>query len=93
MITSKPEGSGCRSFKWKLCSPFLLTGAIAVAALLLRAAPARAETCAQDEAGFNLQCTANDVSIASVTNARDPITGKPVACTPGVNFNFLADFT
>jgi hypothetical protein len=40
-----------------------------------------------------LNCTANDVRIAEVTNIRDPHTGATLtSCIGGANFNFLADF-
>ena len=56
-----------------------------------------AQTCLQNE--YNqvnkqkLNCTANDVRIAQVTNIRDPLTGaKLTSCIAGQTFNFLADF-
>ena len=56
-----------------------------------------AQTCLQDE--YNkvnkqkLNCTANDVRIAQVTNIRDPLTGQTLTtCFQGSTFNFLADF-
>lgn len=59
--------------------------------------PASAQTCLQNE--YNqvqkqkLNCTANDVRIAAVTNIRDPQTGaKLTSCIAGATFNFLADF-
>lgn len=54
--------------------------------------------CMQNEyndAGFTqtLNCTANDVQIARVTDIRDPVTGNPITtCNLGGSFNFLADF-
>jgi hypothetical protein len=66
-------------------------------AVMLFAAAASAQTCLQDE--YNkvqkqkLNCTANDVRIAQVTNIRDPTTGKTLTtCFQGATFNFLADF-
>ena len=54
-------------------------------------------TCLQDEYSKvnkqKLNCTANDVSIAQVTNIRDPKTMQPLTtCYQGTKFNFLADF-
>src|SRR5437879_9662627 len=61
------------------------------------ATTAMAQTCLLDQ--YNkvqkqkLNCTANDVRIAKVTNIRDPATGQPLTkCFQGTNFNFLADF-
>jgi hypothetical protein len=65
--------------------------------MVILAAPAFAQTCLQNEYNLvnkqKLNCTANDVRIAQVTNIRDPLTGAPLAsCIAGSNFNFLADF-
>lgn len=75
---------------------FLPIGAGALLALGLVQASA-AQTCLQDE--YNkvqkqkLNCTANDVRIAKVTNIRDPKTGQTLTtCFQGSSFNFLADF-
>src|SRR5437879_11791922 len=64
---------------------------------LFCATMAMAQTCLQDE--YNkvqrqkLNCTANDVRIAQVTNIRDPATGQTLTtCFQGTNFSFLADF-
>lgn len=69
----------------------------ALLALAVLAAPAFAQTCLQNE--YNqvqkqkLNCTANDVRIAKVTNIRDPLTGNTLtSCFAGATFNFLADF-
>jgi hypothetical protein len=66
-------------------------------AVVMTATPASAQTCLQDE--YNkvqkqkLNCTANDVRIAKVTNVRDPITGAAItSCVNGSTFSFLADF-
>ena len=75
-------------------------------AVAILATPAFAQTCIQNE--YNLQqgvsvnstagsvklnCTANDVRIAQVTNIRDPLTGNTLSsCIAGSTFNFLADF-
>jgi hypothetical protein len=66
-------------------------------AIAILAAPAFAQTCLQNEYNLvqkqKLNCTANDVSIAQVTNIRDPLTGNALSsCIAGSNFNFLADF-
>jgi hypothetical protein len=61
------------------------------------AATSSAQTCLQNE--YNqvqkqkLNCTANDVRIAKVTNIRDPKTGATLtSCIAGATFSFLADF-
>jgi hypothetical protein len=69
----------------------LLAVAVAIAA------PAVAQTCLQNEYNLvnkqKLNCTANDVRIAEVTNIRDPLTGATLAsCNAGSTFNFIADF-
>jgi hypothetical protein len=71
--------------------------AVALLAMGVLAATSSAQTCLQNE--YNqvqrqkLNCTANDVRIAAVTNVRDPVTGaKLTSCFLGAKFNFLADF-
>jgi len=76
---------------------FLLPGIFVGSLILAMTPPATAQTCLQNEYNLvqhqKLGCTANDVSIAQVTNIRDPLTGKTLtSCAPGT-FNFLADFT
>jgi len=80
----------CLGSKW-----FFLCAALI--AMIVLAAPASAQTCLQEE--YNqvnkqkLNCTANDVRIAEVTNIRNPVTGAALnACDAGTNFNFIADF-
>jgi hypothetical protein len=78
---------------------FTLTFLTIVAALLflMRASPAAAGNCLQDEfkasgASQKLSCTANDVSVAKVTNIRN-LDGSPLtSCIAGSTFNFIADF-
>ncbi len=55
---------------WHFCTVSLplLLGVLTVGGLLLGAQPASAAPCLQDAFGKNVQCTANDVSIAEVTN-------------------------
>lgn len=53
--------------------------------------------CLQDEftlsgATQKLSCTANDVSVAKVTNVRDLSGNKLTSCIAGSTFNFIADF-
>src|SRR6185369_852303 len=65
--------------------------------LLLFATSAFAQTCVQNEYNTvnkqKLNCTANDVRIAEVTNIRDPLTGlQKTTCSAGEHFNFIADF-
>ena len=76
-------------------------------AIVVLAMPAFAQnTCLQNEyniaAGLSatstassnkLNCTANDVRIAQVTNVRDPATGGTLSsCVLGSHFDFIADF-
>jgi hypothetical protein len=86
------------------CKTFLFVFVLLAMAIL--AVPAVAQNCIQNE--YNLQqgvsatstaasnalnCTANDVRIAQVSNVRDPITGAPLTtCVAGSTFNFIADF-
>src|SRR5438477_8690400 len=75
---------------------------LGAAALLTLAAgfssqPASAQTCLLNEYNLvqkqKLNCTANDVRIAAVTNIRDPKTGSTLtSCVGGKPFDFLADF-
>jgi len=70
---------------------------MAVVAAVILAAPASAQTCLQNEYNLvnkqKLNCTANDVQIAEVTNIRNPTTGAALtSCDGGTNFNFIADF-
>lgn len=78
---------------------FRCLGAVALLALAggLTPQPASAQTCLQNEYNLvqkqKLNCTANDVRIAAVTNIRDPLTGATLtSCIGGKAFNFLADF-
>jgi hypothetical protein len=75
----------------------LVISAVAAIALAVMAAPSFAQTCLQNEYNLvnkqKLNCTANDVSIAAVTNIRDPQTGATLtSCVAGATFNFIADF-
>src|SRR6266700_2860815 len=74
-----------------------LSFVFALLAMAVLAAPAFAQTCLQNEYNLvnkqKLNCTANDVRIAQVTNIRDPHTGQTLStCFSGQHFNFLADF-
>src|SRR5216684_2305350 len=69
----------------------------ALLAMAILAAPAFAQTCLQNEYNLvnkqKLNCTANDVRIAEVTNIRDPLTGlTKSSCIGGELFSFIADF-
>jgi len=79
----------------------------AVLALVVLAIPAFAQnTCLQNEYNISqgvsatgtvgstkLNCTANDVRIAEVSNVRDPATGATLSsCLLGSHFDFIADF-
>src|ERR1700757_2569597 len=64
---------------------------------VLAALPASAQTCLQNEYNLvhkqKLNCTANDVRIAEVTNIRNPQTGATLStCFQGTTFSFIADF-
>ena len=80
---------------------------VTLLAMAVVVAPAFAQnTCLQNEyniaAGLSatstassnkLNCTANDVRIAQVTNVRDPATGGTLSsCVLGSHFDFIADF-
>ena len=83
------------SCRTSCCKKFSLLFALLAMAVL--AAPASAQTCLQNEYNLvnkqKLNCTANDVRIAEVTNIRDPLTGATLtSCIGGATFNFLADF-
>ena len=74
-----------------------LSFVFALLAMAVLAAPAFAQTCLQDEYNLvnkqKLNCTANDVRIAEVTNIRDPLTGlTKSSCIGGELFSFIADF-
>ena len=76
----------------------LSTAMVAVLLLLLRASPASAGNCAQDNftAAGNSQtlgCTSGDVSIASASNPRDLNGNTVTTCVAGASLNFLVDFT
>ncbi|MEM0515852.1 hypothetical protein WCN91_10590 [Pseudoalteromonas sp. YIC-827] len=53
------------------------------------------EACMAEQAGFNLNCTANDVRVSKVDNIQnvDPDDGPRVECTIGELFEFKADVT
>ena len=76
----------------------LLRSCCTVFAISIFAVPLMAQNCLQDEytasgQSQKLNCTANDVRIAEVTNIRDPLTGATLtSCIQGARFNFIADF-
>jgi hypothetical protein len=73
---------------------FTLTFLIIVAALLflMRASPAAANNCLKDEYGKNVQCSANDVSVASASNVRKLDGSSLTTCPANGTFSFIADF-
>jgi hypothetical protein len=80
---------------------FTLLGVLAVAALLVSAQPASAQTCIQDvwKAHGNsqkLNCTAQDVTLSTATNinitAGGSCAGGVCRCFGGQNVTFTADF-
>ena len=78
----------------KLTRLGILTGSLLIG---LSATATAQNVCLQNEYNLvqkqKLNCTANDVRIAQVTNIRDPLTGaKLTSCIAGSTFNFLADF-
>src|SRR5579863_732676 len=82
----------------RLSRCFTLLGVFALLALAmgLYSGTASAQTCLNDvyhaQTGHKVGCTANDVSVATVTNVRD-LNGKPLTtCFEGTTFSFLADF-
>src|SRR5258705_8174367 len=81
-----------------ISSKRLVLFSVALLAMAIMATSASAQTCLQEEYNLvnkqKLNCTANDVSIAQVTNIRDPQTGaKLTSCVSGALFSFIADFT
>src|SRR5262249_38501846 len=75
----------------------LLVPAALIAAVLM-ATTASAQTCLQQEYNLNpkdkqnLNCSAGDVRVASVTNVRG-LDGQPLSnCIEGTTFSFVADF-
>ena len=91
-----------------ITSKRLVVLCVALLAIAITAVPASAQggNCLQNEYNvFNgaaagstsnslaLNCTANDVRIAQVTNIRDPLTGATLStCFQGTTFSFIADF-
>src|SRR5260370_11346682 len=91
----------------RTCCCKKLSLVFALLAMAILAVPAFAQnTCLQNEynlaAGLSatstaqsnaLNCTANDVRIAQVSNVRDPNTGTTLSnCILGSRFHFIADF-
>jgi len=77
-------------------TPKLLLVPVALSAAFVLAAPASAQTCLQEEYNLvnkqKLNCSANDVRVAQVSNVRD-LNGNPIAtCIQGSTFSFVADF-
>jgi hypothetical protein len=69
-----------------------LTLLMALLAMVMRATPALADQCLKDAYGKNVQCTANDVSIAYADNPRNLNGTKLTQCTAGQKLSFVADF-
>lgn len=94
------------SCRTNCCKTLVLVTVLLAMAILATPAFAQSNTCIQNE--YNLQqgvsatgttgstklnCTANDVRIAQVSNVRDPVTGAALtSCIAGSTFNFIADF-
>jgi hypothetical protein len=65
---------------------------VTMLAVVASATPASAGNCLKDFYGKNVQCTANDVSVASASNVRK-LDGTPLTtCPSGGTFDFIADF-
>src|SRR5438552_10746674 len=94
------------SLRTNCCKKSSLIFAVLAMAILTAPAFAQINTCLQNEYNFGaglsatstaqsnaLNCTANDVRIAQVSNVRDPATGATLSsCTLGSTFDFIADF-
>ena len=65
---------------------------IVVLATATRSTPALADKCLKDAYGKNVQCSANDVSIAFADNPRNLDGSKLTQCTAGKKLSFVADF-
>jgi hypothetical protein len=80
------------SCRTKCCMTFVLV----LLAMAVMAVPAFAQTCLQDEYNTvqkqKLNCTANDVRVAQVTNVRDLSGNTLSTCIEGTTFSFVADF-
>src|SRR5216684_8977299 len=70
----------------------VITALVSLLALLARTTPALADKCLKDAYGKNVQCTANDVSIAYADNPRNLDGSKLTQCTAGQKLSFIADF-
>lgn len=78
------------------CLTLLGLFALITLVIALTAGTASAQTCLNDvykaQTNHKVNCTANDVSVANVTNVRD-LNGNPLTtCFQGTTFSFLADF-
>jgi hypothetical protein len=87
----------CRTNCCKTVLVVFVLLAMAIVATSAFAANPVNNVCLQNEYNFvqkqKLNCTANDVSIAQVTNIRG-LDGKPLnSCIGGSTFDFIADFT
>src|SRR5713101_2579130 len=65
---------------------------ILILAMAARSTTALADKCLKDAYGKNVQCTANDVSIAFADNPRNLNGTKLTQCTAGQKLSFVADF-
>jgi hypothetical protein len=63
-----------------------------ILATAARSTPALADKCLKDAYGKNVQCSANDVSIAFADNPRNLDGSKLTQCTAGQKLSFVADF-
>ena len=87
------------TFRTACCKKFSLICALLVMAIVvLRAAPASAQTCLSDVDSTikkhlgGSTCTAQDVKVAEAINPRAP-DGSPITtCFAGIPFSFIADF-
>ena len=87
----------CNSVSLPSClGKFLLLTTVASGLVLVLPQSATAQTCLQDEYNVvnkqKLNCSANDVKVAAVTNIRDLNGNALSTCIEGSTFSFVADF-
>jgi hypothetical protein len=98
LTVGSPRDRGCRAgwFTGSLTSKWLVLFSVALLAMVVTAVPASAQTCLLNEYNLTtkgkLQCTANDVSVAAVSNVRALDGSALTTCIEGSTFSFVADF-
>jgi hypothetical protein len=98
LTVGSPRDRGCRAGRFTGCltSKWLVLFSVALLAVAITAVPASAQTCLQDEYNTvqkqKLNCSANDVRVAQVSNITD-LSGNPLTtCVEGTLFSFIANF-